>query len=74
MANTSNAAQPRVRRRYATEKEVEEYTGISARTLQSDRRRKHERFPSYRVGRRILYDLREIETIIERSRRNAEAQ
>jgi hypothetical protein len=74
MANTSNDAQTRVRRRYASEKEVEAYTGISARTLQSDRQRKDERLPSYRVGRRILYDLREIEIIIERSHRNAEVR
>jgi hypothetical protein len=62
-------AQPTVRRRYGSEKEVEEYTGISARTLQSDRRRRDERFPSYRAGRRVLYDLNEIEQIIQRSRR-----
>jgi hypothetical protein len=58
-----------MRRRYASEKKVEGLTGISARTLQSDRRLRPERFPSYRAGRRVLYDLNEIEQIIQRSRR-----
>jgi hypothetical protein len=69
MANTSMGAQPTVRRRYGSEKEVEGLTGISRRTLQSDRRLGRERFPSYRVGRRILYDLTEVREIIQRSRR-----
>jgi hypothetical protein len=42
---------------------------LAERTLQGDRRRKDERFPSYRAGRPVLYDLNEIEQIIQRSRR-----
>jgi hypothetical protein len=62
-----------VRRRYGSETEVEGLTGISKRTLQSDRRLGRERFPSYRAGRRILYDLLEVQEIIRRSRRGRDA-
>jgi hypothetical protein len=73
MVNTSSDAQPIVRRRYASEKMVEELTGVSARTLQSDRRLGRKRFPWYKAGRKVLYDLREIEAIIQRSRRGGES-
>lgn len=47
------------------------------RTLQNDRlQQRHglgrERFPSYQVGGRVLYDLAEVEQIIRRSRRAEE--
>jgi hypothetical protein len=78
MAHTSTNSVPGINRRFASQREVEQFTGISVRTLQSDRQRAlrdglgRERFPSYRVGRRILYDLAEIEQIIRRSRRGGE--
>src|ERR1035438_9268860 len=54
-----------VRRRFGSEIEVESLTGISRRTLQKDRFLGRMRFPWYRSGRRILYDLDEIVSIIK---------
>jgi hypothetical protein len=49
-----------IERRFANEAEIERITGISRRTLQ-----KHRLFgrglPFYRFGRRVLYDLAEVE-------------
>jgi predicted DNA-binding transcriptional regulator AlpA len=72
MAQISKDSVPGISRRFASQREVEQFTGISVRTLQSDRQLGRERFPSYQVGRRILYDLAEIEQIIRRSRRGGE--
>ena len=56
-----------VRRRYGTEADVEILTGRPRRTLQ-----KHRLLgiglPFYRLGRRVLYDLDEVEQIIRASR------
>ena len=53
-----------VRRRYASEGEVEALTGISRRTLQKDRLLGRDKFPWYRVGRKVLYNLDEVESAI----------
>jgi hypothetical protein len=58
-----------VKRRFGSERDVEWITGISTRTLQDDRRFGRDRFPSYRFGRMVLYDLEEVQEIIRRSRR-----
>jgi hypothetical protein len=63
--NQSNAG---VQPRFGSEADVETLTGISRRTLQKDRRLTRQRFPWYRVGRRILYDLDEVEGIIRATR------
>jgi hypothetical protein len=55
---------PSVRRRFGGEIEVEALTGISRRTLQKDRVLNRHRFPWYKVGGKILYDLDEVEAII----------
>ena len=56
-----------VRRRYGSEAEVEVLTGISRRTLQKDRLFNFRRFPWYKSGRRVLYDLDEVEAILKAS-------
>jgi len=50
--------------RYGSEAEVERITGFSRRTLQKDRLLNRARFPWYKVGGKILYDLDEVEKII----------
>jgi hypothetical protein len=56
-----------VRRRFGSEGDVEEMTGIARRTLQDDRLRGHNKFPWYKVGRKVLYDLDEVASIIKAS-------
>ena len=70
MANASNRNQEptAVKRRFGSEAEVETLTGISRRTLQRDRLVGNYRFPFYRSGGRILYDLEEVEAAIRASR------
>jgi hypothetical protein len=63
-ATESVQARPDVRRRFGGEIEVETITGISRRTLQKDRRLGSKRFPFYRSGRSVLYDLDEVVAII----------
>ena len=55
-----------IQRRYASEVEVETITGLSRRTLQKHRLL-GKGFPYYRFGRRILYDLAEVEQCIRQS-------
>jgi len=64
MAPNRNQGIPSVRRRFGGEIEVEALTGISRRTLQKDRLLNRHRFPWYKVGRKVLYDLDEVEAII----------
>ena len=49
---------------FGSEADVEAITGISRRTLQKDRLLGRKRFPWYKSGRRVLYDLNEVEAII----------
>jgi len=63
-----NQEQARVRKRYGSEIDVEALTGISRRTLQKDRLLGRKRFAYYRVGRKVLYDLDEVEATIKASR------
>jgi predicted DNA-binding transcriptional regulator AlpA len=56
-----------IRRRFVSDLEVEAITGISRRTLQKDRLLDRDRFPWYKVGRKVLYDLDEVEAIIRRA-------
>jgi hypothetical protein len=55
--------------RFGSEADVERITGYSRRTLQADRRFNRIRFPWYRVGRKVLYDLDEVESIIRSTAR-----
>jgi hypothetical protein len=73
MASNRNQPNTTVRRRFGSEIEVESLTGISRRTLQKDRLLGIKRFPWYRCGRRILYDLDEVESIIKASAGGASA-
>jgi hypothetical protein len=70
MSNASNRNQEpaAVRRRFGSEAEVATITGISRRTLQKDRLLGNDRFPFYRSGGRILYDLEEVVEAIRASR------
>jgi len=63
-----NISPQRLRRRWGSVKDVVSLTGIAESTLRCDRLTRRERFPSYTVGRRVLYDLDEIERIISESR------
>jgi hypothetical protein len=67
MGNNRKHAEASVRRRFGSEIDVEALTGISRRTLQKDRLLGTRRFPSYRAGRKVLYDLDEVEAIIRRT-------
>ena len=60
----SNQQISRVKSRFGSEIDVEALTGISRRTLQTDRLLGRKRFPWYKSGRRVLYDLNEILAII----------
>jgi len=62
-----------VTRRFGSEAEVEALTGISRRTLQADRLLGRKRFPWYRSGRRVLYDLAEVEQAIRAGRQGVAA-
>jgi hypothetical protein len=67
MARNRNQPIQSVRRRFGGEIEVETLTGISRRTLQRDRLVNRHRFPWYKVGGKVLYDLDEVEAIIRRT-------
>ena len=58
-----------VKRRFGTEIEVEQMTGFSRRTLQKDRLLRRSRFPWYKIGRKVLYDMEEVEAVIRRNAR-----
>ncbi len=70
MPNASNRNQESaaVKRRFGSEADVATLTGLSRRTLQKDRLLGNDRFPFYRSGGRILYDLDEVEAAIRSSR------
>jgi hypothetical protein len=53
--------------RFGSDTDVEARTGFSRRTLHKDRHEGRTRFPWYRVGRKILYDLDEVEAVIRGS-------
>lgn len=58
---------------FGSEIDVELLTGLSRKTLQADRLLGRRRFPFYRCGRRVLYDLTEVEAIIRASADGAAA-
>jgi hypothetical protein len=63
------------KKRFGTEAAVEKLTGFSRRTLQKDRQHgRPPRFPWYKVGGRVLYDLLEVERIIRSTRRGEPAE
>lgn len=61
------------RRRFGSEADVEVLTGFSRRTLQKDRLLGRHRFPWYKVGGKVLYDLDEVEATIRGARAGASA-
>lgn len=61
------------RQRFGSERQASAVSGFSVRTLQKDRLLGTKRFPWYKVCGKILYDLNEIEKIIEASRRGVAA-
>ena len=67
MKERNSARQHAPRRHFGSECDVEAITGFSARTLQKDRLLRRQRFPWYKCGGKILYDLDEIEEIIKAS-------
>src|ERR1039457_1035751 len=56
-----------INRRFGSEADVEQLTGFSRRTLQKDRLLGRNRFPWYKVGGKILYDIAEVEATIRAS-------
>jgi hypothetical protein len=62
-----------LKRRFGSERDVFVITGISPRTLQKDRLLGKDRFPWYKVGGKVLYDLAEIEQKIRAGGRNVAA-
>ncbi len=65
--NTETQSKTNLKRRFGSEAEVEQLTGIAKRTLQKHRLF-GKGFPFYRVGSKVLYDLDEVESIIRASR------
>lgn len=57
-----------IQRRFGSERDVQAITGISPRTLQKDRLSGKNRFPHYKVGGLVLYDIPEVEEIILQQR------
>lgn len=71
---TSGTLTPGVsQRRFGSEAEVEILTGFNRRTLQKDRLLGRKRFPYYKVGGKVLYDLDEVVAVIRASRRGGAA-
>jgi hypothetical protein len=68
-----NTTQPAVLPHFGSEIDVAAITGISRRTLQQDRQFGRSRFPWYKSGIRVLYDLAEVERIIRRTRAEGSA-
>jgi hypothetical protein len=71
MSNAIKDNQERVTRRFGNEQDVQRLTSISRRTLQKDRLLGRARFPWYKSGRRVLYDLLEVEATIRTTRIDA---
>jgi hypothetical protein len=69
VSNRDSAKQVAPQRRFGTEADVERLTGFSRRTLQKDRLMGRKRFPWYKVGGKVLYDLSEVESVIRDSAR-----
>ncbi len=67
MKKLGSTIEPFSQRRFGSESDVERITGFSRRTLQKDRLLKRYRFPWYKVGRKVPYDLEEVEAIIRRT-------
>jgi hypothetical protein len=59
-SNRKNQPTESVQRRFGSEQDVAVLTGISRRTLQADRLFRRNRYPWYKSGRRVLYDLDEV--------------
>lgn len=60
----SSLEDPIRRVRFGSELDVERLTGFSRRTLQKDRLLGKSRFPWYKCGGKVLYDLDEVEAVI----------
>jgi hypothetical protein len=57
----------KIDQQFGTEADVERITGRKRRTLQKDRSLGRG-FPFYRVGRKILYDLAEVRSLVRTGR------
>lgn len=68
-----NPEAQKVTKRFGSEADVETLTGLSRRTLQKDRLLGRKRFPWYKIGGKVLYDLAEVESIIRASAGNGGA-
>jgi len=64
VATASIGTNQAIRRRYGSERDVSALTGIPRRSLQKYRLF-GVKFPYYRLGGRVLYDLAEVERVIE---------
>jgi hypothetical protein len=60
-----------VGRRFGSERDIASLTGFSHRTLQKDRLLGRKRFPFYKIGGKVLYDLAEIEALVRSTRSGA---
>ncbi|MEE9213739.1 MAG: helix-turn-helix domain-containing protein [Thermodesulfobacteriota bacterium] len=56
-----------IKKRYVSIKEVSEYTSIPVKTLYE--RASLGKIPSIKMGRRVLFDLRDIDKVMERLKR-----
>jgi hypothetical protein len=69
-----NVTQPAILPRFGSEVDVEALTGLSRKTLQKDRQVGRSRFPWYKSGKRVHYDLDEVKRIIRGTRTEASVQ
>jgi hypothetical protein len=70
---TADTKAQQLSRRWCSTRELSLLTGISEHTLKADRQHRkrkgeRERFPSYTVGRRVLYNIAECEKLIAETR------
>jgi hypothetical protein len=63
-AISRNPGSESLKRRFGSEADIEALTGFSRRTLQKDRLLGRLRFPWYKIGGKVLYDLEEVEATI----------
>lgn len=61
-----------IEKRYLNEKETAEYIGLAVQTLRNDRFN-HRGLPYSKKGRRVLYDLKELDLFMQTHRINPEA-
>jgi hypothetical protein len=61
-----------IQKRYLSEKETAEYTGLAVQTLRNDRFNRRG-LPYSKKGRRVLYDLKDLDSYMQKHKISHEA-